>query len=764
MTTSSDSRRGSGFATNMLGAAVALCAYFTFGMDWISSALLFLPVRGLADRLLANDGLGIVKHASIMLLFPLVIQISTILTGKLLAYIASGGGKTGAAATMVAGACVGALVLVAAYGIASLVAGLFGSFSMPDKIHAGVVYAVESTARVLVFAFGVALVRYCDGRFLAISPPLKMALAVLLGAGVIFSLVRLFRRGPLPVAARDTGGAADAVRVQTRPTARLADVIGMDDAKEQIRLRLIEPVRNPLKARKYGLSVGGGVLLYGPPGTGKTMLARGVAGELNLPFFMITAADVFGKYVGESERNMRGIFAEIRKHRLSVLFIDELETLFPNRSNDVHETTRKVISVILQELDGLDKNKNPILLLGATNVPWMVDEAFLRPGRFDIKIFVGLPDERARRRMIATAFSKGSVPIEDGLVEFMAAGTNNYSGADLNGVMDRLRQLAYASGAKFYGRALAEKAIASVSPTANGEILDKIQDWEAQAMPSNSRNSGSSGVRISARPDVTLADVAGMDAAKEEIRLRLLEPVRNATIAGHYGLRAGGGMLLYGPPGTGKTFMARAVAGELGLPFYAISSADIFGKYIGESERNIKKIFRDIRKNELSVVFIDELETLFPKRTGDVHETTRKVISLLLQELDGLDDGKNPILLIGATNVPWMVDEAFLRPGRFDVCIYIGPPDSAARKQMVCRALESGEVPYEVGLDEYIAKQTEGFTGADLKGLIERMRQFAFKNRLRHYTTATADTVLSDFTPSRNDELVAQIRQWEATR
>lgn len=758
-----DSNSGSGLTVNILAAAVAACAYLSFGIDLISAVILFLPVRGLVGRLIANDGLGIVTNCSILLLYKLVMQLSSTTTAKLLDLAASHGGKVNAATTMIANACVGVLVIAAAYGIAGLIARLFGSFSLPKKIHSFIVLVLEASARVLLFAFGIAIVRYCDGRFVTIAPPLKMAIAILLGAGVIFSMMRMFKGGLTQQSSNDVTKPGS-LNMSAKQTTRLSDVIGMEDAKEQIRLRLLEPVRNPAKARRYGLSIGGGVLLYGPPGTGKTMLARAVAGELHLPFFMITSADVFGKYVGESERNMRNIFAEVRKHKLSVLFIDELETLFPNRANDIHETTRKVISVILQELDGLDKAKNPILLLGATNVPWMVDEAFLRPGRFDIKIFVGLPDAQARGKMLAMALSKGSIHPENGLVEYMAARTNNYSGADLNGVVDRLRQLAYSSGAKFYGRELAEKAIAAVSPTASGEILDKIQEWESQAMPSNSRNSGSSGVRIASRPDVTLKDVVGMEDVKEEIRLRLIEPIKNASIASHYGLRVGGGMLLYGPPGTGKTFIARAVAGELGLPFYALSSADIFGKYVGESERNLKRIFRDIRKNELAVVFIDELETLFPKRTADIHESTRKIISMILQELDGLDKDKNPILLMGATNVPWMVDEAFLRPGRFDVCLYIGPPDSAARRQMSYNALESGEVPYEVGLHEYIAEHTEGFTGADIKGFFERMRQHAFKNRLSYYKTDTVDEILAKYSPSRNNELVAQIKQWESSR
>lgn len=475
-----DTNGNSGFAANILAVAVAACAHLSFGMDLISAAILFLPTRGLVRHFMANDGPGILKNCLILILYKIVMQLSSTATAKLLDVVATNGGRLNTATTMIASACVGILVIVAAYGIAGPIARLFGSFSLPKRMHYFMALALEISARLILFVFAIAIVRYCDGRFVTISTPIKMAIAVLFGAGAVFSMMQMLKNGQ----SKQSGNGAtkpSSRRMSAKQTTVLSDVIGMDDAKEQIRLRLLEPVRNPAKARRYGLSLGGGVLLYGPPGTGKTMLARAVAGELNLPFFMITSADVFGKYVGESERNMRNIFAEVRKHKLSVLFIDELETLFPNRANDIHETTRKVISVILQELDGLDKTKNPILLLGATNVPWMVDEAFLRPGRFDIKVFVGLPDVQARCKMLSTALSKGSIPTEKGLVEYMAARTDNYSGADLNGVVDRLRQLAYSSGAKFYGREIAEKAIASVSPTANGKILDKIQAWESQA-------------------------------------------------------------------------------------------------------------------------------------------------------------------------------------------------------------------------------------------------------------------------------------------
>jgi len=757
--------------SKILGVAAVVFVRFVCGLDWIPSLFLYFPFHALARSIAENDGEGLVGNALLIVVYPILLMGVALVTNLAVDRALAAGISVDKIGLTFVSAAVTAVLFFAAQAIVFFIARSFGAFALPAAVHVLVFRVLSIFAYTLALAAVVGLVRHLDARFGSAGIPKMLKLVFAAAAGLVFvaAIRRLFTAEAVPVAAgrarsRPGKAAAAQVKLATRPNVRLADVMGMEAAKEQIRLRLIEPVRNAAQARLYGLKVGGGVLLYGPPGTGKTLLARAVAGELGVPFYMVTAADVFGKYVGESEGNMRRLFAEIRRNKLSVVFIDELETLFPSRTADVHETTRKVISVLLQELDGLDQNKNPILLLGATNVPWMVDEAFLRPGRFDVKVFVGLPDEAARRGILKAAFEKGGIPRESRLEDYMAAQTRNYSGADLGGVMDRLRQLAYAQRARYYSRALADAAIASVSPTATGAILDQIRDWEAVALPENSGNAGGSGVKLAVRPDVRLDDVMGMEDVKEQIRLRLIDPVSDQTVARRYGLKIGGGMLLYGPPGTGKTFLARAVAGELQLPFFSVTVADIFGKYVGESERNVRKLFRDIRKNDLSVVFIDELETIFPKRTADVHETTRKVISLLLQELDGLDQTKNPILLMGATNVPWLVDEAFLRPGRFDICLFVGLPDAAARRAMLARALDTGEVPHERGLADYIAARTENYSGADLKGLVERLRQAAFRQRLACYTRTVADEVLAASRPSVNVAQLEQLKRWELSR
>ena len=752
-------------ATYALGLLGVLLGRFALGFGWVTAILLFFPLHGLACGIVNNESQRMATAVCALLMFPIMVACGPAIVVRIQASLPASG-PSAATAGVVLDACVMATLFCILTGVSRLLSSCFGSWRLPERVHEAAVRLLLIFSSAVAFYGGIRLMRLACvqlnlGTGLTVIPSLVFAAAFVMLVRAIFRF--RFAAADPKQTARGGETAAPNVRLASRPDVRLGDVAGMEEVKRQIRLRLIDPVRDAVRARQYGIGVGGGMLLYGPPGTGKTFIAKAVAGELGLPFYAITAADVFGRYVGESERNIRKIFADIRKNSLSVVFIDELETLFPKRTGGMEESTRKVISVLLQELDGIDSGRNPVLLLGATNVPWMIDEAFMRPGRFDVRVFVGLPDFDARRQMFVAAFAKGSVPHTSGLTAYLAERTENYSGADINGVMSRLRQTAYERRLPAYTAALADEILSETAPSATGDILDEIREWEATSVGERAKNAIRGGTHVAERPTTRLCDVAGMEDVKEQVRLRLIEPMTHQTLAGKYGLTGGGGMLLYGPPGTGKTFFARAVAGELELPFYMVTAADIFGKYVGESERNVRKLFGDIRKNPLSVVFIDELETIFPKRTQEVHESTRKVISLLLQELDGIDRSKNPILLLGATNVPWMIDEAFMRPGRFDVKVFVGLPDFNARRQMLIAAFDEGDVPHESGLTAHMAEKTEGYSGADLRGVMARLRQMAFDRRSQMYTSDLADEVLSASSPTVSEDTVRRIREWEAT-
>lgn len=379
--------------------------------------------------------------------------------------------------------------------VALLTAKVFPKIKIPQNIHKWLQIAIFSCSLAGLVTIVNIAIGYFDGKIISLSGNFKIIFYITVIFVAVLALIKMIKTtlNPQPLENQSSGTAAQKTKVsadnsekvnsntsllEERPTTKLADVAGMDAVKDQIRLRLIEPLRNTKLAQKYGLKTGGGVMLYGPPGTGKTFLARAVAGELDLPFYMITAADVFGRYVGDSEKNIRNLFVNARKNPLSVVFVDEMETIFSKRTDNIHETTQKVISVILQELDGVDQNKNPILLLGATNTPWKIDEAFLRPGRFDILAFVDLPDYTARLFMIKNAFRKSTLPCETGLAEFIAKNTEKYSGADLNGVISKIRQKAFDQRATFFSGAIAAEVLQESSPSINHEILAQIREWE----------------------------------------------------------------------------------------------------------------------------------------------------------------------------------------------------------------------------------------------------------------------------------------------
>ena len=732
----------------------ALCA--KAGVGYFFAFLLFFPLMRIFNGFFENKIQKVISGLLALILLACFSSTLGLTQRNILDWL---NGFSGAKYVASVGSyCVfGGLFLVIML-LGNLIAKIFPEMKMPEMMYKTGMMIIFSMTLFAGLVFTGAAMYWLKGKYIAFPDSLALWLPVILGVIGIFVLVKMVKNvinySPgSSVAKGDSEG-----QLVKRPSITLADVAGMDEVKEQIRLRMIEPVRNPAAAKKYGLKKGGGVLLYGPPGTGKTFIARAVAGELSVPFYMLNASDVFSKYVGESEQKIKEFFENVRKNPLSVVFVDEMEIIFAKRTDNVHEVTQKVISLILQELDGVDQNKNPVLLLGATNTPWKVDEAFLRPGRFDVLAFVDLPDVEARKQIINSNLKQGKLQMESGLAEHIAEKTESFSGADLNGLVTAMQQTAFDRREKSFTKALADDVLKTVSPSINHDLMKKITEWQ------NSHGNSSSGAGktlLSSRPEVTLDDVAGMDDVKKQIRLRMIEPVKNPELAEKYGLQKGGGVMLYGPPGTGKTFIAKAVAGELDLPFYSVTAADIFSKNVGESEQNIRNIFADAGKNPMSVIFFDEMETVFSNRSNDIHEVTQKVISLILQELDGINQHKNPILLIGATNTPWKVDEAFLRPGRFDILAFVGLPESEARKKILNAAFKKGNLPLENGLVDYIAENTNAYSGAELNGLVGAMRQRAYENRDECYSLALAyDIMLNNRPPSKRDTLM-RIKEWE---
>lgn len=479
------------FSAYVFGLLGLLAGRVWFGLNWPTVLLLYFPCKNLARGIADNEMRKVVNSLLLILLFP---AISSAMVKQLPQLVLS---VDAIRSIEWAKTVIPILVVIVSFGVVRLVtdfiSSVFESLRLPSGLHSASVRIEIIISCIAVFLSVILGFRVLEQFGCNISFSLRLLIMLLVwcgSVGCIWGVLRAPIGTPKTPSRRkstlqqkhraDPTCAPVAVHEVKPPSVRFSDVAGMEEVKRQIRLRLIDPVQDAARARKYGINVGGGMLLYGPPGTGKTFIAKAVAGELGLPFFAITAADVFGRYVGDSEGNIRRIFNEVRKHPLSVVFIDELETLFPKRTEEVHETTRKVISLLLQELDGIEEAKNPILLLGATNVPWMIDEAFMRPGRFDVSVFVGLPDFAAREQMFVAAFAKGSVPYVSNLPTYLAERTESYSGADVKGLMTKLRQAAYERRVRVYKTDLVDEILAQTSPSANGDILAAIREWESK--------------------------------------------------------------------------------------------------------------------------------------------------------------------------------------------------------------------------------------------------------------------------------------------
>ena len=464
------------FSSLLLGAAIAMLFGIYTGAIFYS-VLIFFPIKKLISGILDNNTPHFTGGLIALILFPILQSSEPLLAAKIQNKLQSLINVSPAVAIKVATYVILSGLFLFLYIIASYVGKLFPNIGIPIKIHKCIMFLLFLLSLILGLWAAVAGIQYCDGKFIWLPTFLSDALPVI---AVVSGIIAMWKAFKLLRNATADGNAKTNAKHTIQSSVKLDDVAGMEVAKEQIRLRLIEPVKNPAQAKKYGLKAGGGVLLYGPPGTGKTFLARAVAGELDLPFYMITAADIFAKYVGESENKIKGIFQEARKNPLSVVFIDEMEIIFAKRTSDIHEVTQKVISVILQEMDGVEQNKNPILLLGATNTPWKIDEAFLRPGRFDILAFVDLPDTKARLQILRSAFKQGALEMEENLLEYIANNTNSYSGADLNGLVSRIRQQAYSNKEKMYTKQLAYEIMKQTNPASNRELMENIRRWEAE--------------------------------------------------------------------------------------------------------------------------------------------------------------------------------------------------------------------------------------------------------------------------------------------
>ena len=505
------------------------------------------------------------------------------------------------------------------------------------------------------------------------------------------------------------------VKINTKPVSKEGldvpkvsydDIGGLGDAVRQVREMIELPLKHPELFKRLGVEAPKGVLLHGPPGTGKTMLAKAVAGETSSNFITIGGPEIVSKFYGESEGKLREIFKDAEENAPSIIFIDEIDSIAPKREDTQGEEERRIVAQLLSLMDGLNA-RGRVVVIGATNRPNSIDEALRRPGRFDREIEIGVPDRNGRLEILQI-HTRGMPLDKDVDLDLIAGKTHGYVGADLAALC---REAAMAA----LRRALPD--INSEDDTIPTEVLNKINVtaadfFEAQKglLPSAMRE-----VLIE-KPNVRWEDIGALEEPKRELREAVEWPLKYNKVFAHMNAKPPRGILLYGPPGTGKTMLAKAVATESEANFISVKGPEFLNKYVGESEKAVRDTFRKARQASPCVVFMDEIDSIAPKRGGGADsQVTERVVSQILTELDGLEPMNN-VVVIAATNRPDIIDPALLRPGRFDKSILVGPPDEASRKSILEIQLKNKPMDGSVDLGE-IAKMTEGCTGADLNAI-----------------------------------------------
>ncbi|PYI96331.1 MAG: AAA family ATPase [Verrucomicrobia bacterium] len=492
--------------------------------------------------------------------------------------------------------------------------------------------------------------------------------------------------------------------IRAIPRISYEDIGGLRPVIQKIREMIELPLRHPELFERLGVEAPKGVLLHGPPGTGKTLLARAVASETNANFLSIGGPEIMSKYYGESEERLREVFKEAQENAPSIVFIDEIDSIAPKREEVTGEVEKRVTSQLLSLMDGL-QSRGKVVVIGATNRPNAIDPALRRPGRFDREIEIGVPDRDGRLEVLEI-HTRGMPLAEDVDLKKLADVTHGFVGADLEA-------LAKEAAIRALRRILPEINLEAQSIP--GDILNKIivkmsdfLDALKEVEPSAMRE-----VLVEI-PDVSWDQIGGLEDVKEELREAVEWPLKYPDLFAQLNASPPKGLLLYGPPGTGKTLLAKAVAHESESNFISVKGPELLNKFVGESEKAVREVFRKARQASPCIIFFDEIDSVAPVRGsggGDAHVTER-VISQFLTEMDGLEELRN-VVIIAATNRPDIIDSALLRPGRFDRLLFVPPPDLEARRQIFKIHTRKTPLGEDVNLDE-LAKRTDGYTGADI--------------------------------------------------
>ncbi len=586
------------------------------------------------------------------------------------------------------------------------------------------------------------------------------------------------------------------IQLKTEPVKELAgvpqvtyeDIGGLKEAIQRVREMIEIPMKHPELFEKLGIEPPKGVLLYGPPGTGKTLLAKAVANETDAHFIALNGPEIMSKFVGEAEERLRQIFKEAQDNAPAIIFIDEIDAIAPKREETVGEVERRVVAQLLALMDGL-QSRGQVVVIAATNRPNALDPALRRPGRFDREIEIGVPDRNGRKEILQ--IHTRNMPIEpdynkklvieelkklklddkvkkkvikevegakrgeiskalkklpsnireelhrklvDKLLEELADKTYGFVGADLaalckEAAMKALRRIL--PKIDLEKEEIPKEILESLHVTKD-DFLNALREIQPSAMRE---------VLVEV-PKVRWSDIGDLDEAKQELKEAVEWPLKYPQMFDRMGIRPPSGILLFGPPGTGKTLLAKAVANESGANFIAVKGPELLSKWVGESEKGVREIFRKARQVAPCVIFFDEIDAIAPRRgMYEGSHVTESVVNQLLTEMDGIEDTRG-VVVLGATNRPDLIDPGLLRPGRFDRLIMVPAPDKKGRLEIFKVHTRKVPLAKDVSLEK-LAKETEGYSGADIEALVREAVMTALREnkeakevKMKHFKKA----------------------------
>ncbi len=496
------------------------------------------------------------------------------------------------------------------------------------------------------------------------------------------------------------------------------DIGGLHREIQRIREMIELPLKHPELFERLGIDAPKGVLLHGPPGCGKTMIARAVAGETDAAFFHISGPEVIHKFYGESEAHLRAVFEKASQNAPAIVFLDEIDAIASKREDirSDQQVEKRVVAQLLALMDGLE-SRGQVIVIGATNIPQVLDPALRRPGRFDREIAISVPDKRARLEILQI-HTRGMPLTADVDLDKLAEVTHAFVGADLEALC---REAAMTALRRMMPRLELDADYIPYELLLELEVnMDDFQEALREVEPSALREV------FTEIPDVTWGDVGGLDEAKKLLVETIEWPLRYPEVFKQANTAPPRGILLSGPPGTGKTLLAKAVASVSGANFISVKGPALLSKWVGESEKGIREVFKKARQASPCIVFFDEIDAIAPSRGlgGDSHVVER-VVSQLLTEMDGIEELRG-VVVLAATNRPDIIDPALLRPGRLDRQVELTAPDEAARLEIFRIHTQGKPLAQDVDLGR-LATATSGLVGSDIQGICQRACMVAIR-------------------------------------